>query len=330
MQSFPYKMTDMKNIPKKYHWIDIGDDARRQFIDSQGVFTAWESARNDAAQVRGGMYWKQQGGRDYLIRTSPKNSQKSLGRRSEETVRIYERFVTRKAEAERRLSDLATELSRQQRMNRALFVGRAPRLLVDILARLAASGLAKHFTVVGTHALYAYEAAAGVRFGEVAALATRDIDLFWDTRRRLSFVAHMDTLGSSMLGLLRKVDPTFELRPFQRHTAVNSKGFEIDILRREAKDKDPHPLSLTDDEDEFSAVQAKNAETLLSGPRFSSMIVATSGHMARMETISPQAFVKFKRWLADQADRDPLRRKRDDLQADLVEELVLEYLPHIT
>jgi hypothetical protein len=319
----------MVNSRKKFHWFDIGEDARRQFIDAQAVFTAWEDAGKSAAEVRGGMYWKHQGGSEYLIRTSPTNSQKSLGPRSDETVSIYDKFMARKAQVETRLSDLARELERHQRMNRALRVGRAPRLLVDILNKLAKSGLSEYFTVVGTHALYAYEAAGGVQFGNADALATRDIDLLLDTRKRLSFVTQMELLGSSMLALIKKVDPTFEIRPEQKHTAVNSKGFEVDIIRREAKDSDPHPLRLTDEEDEFYAVQAKRAGSMLDGPRFSSMIVSVTGHMARMNTISPLSFVRFKRWMADQQDRDPMKRQRDKLQADLVEQLVTEYLPNL-
>lgn len=46
----------MENLRKRYRWIDIGDDARRQFIDAQAVFTAWEDAAKSAAEVRGGMY----------------------------------------------------------------------------------------------------------------------------------------------------------------------------------------------------------------------------------------------------------------------------------
>ena len=319
----------MENLRKRYRWIDIGDDARRQFIDAQAVFTAGEDAGRSAAEVRGGMYWKRQGETEYLIRTSPKNSQKSLGPRSEATVAIYEKFTMRKEQAEKRWSDLSQELERHQRMNRALRVGRTPRLVVDILNKLSKSGLADYFTVVGTHALYAYESAAGVQFGDADALATRDIDLLLDTRRRLSFVTQMGQLGSSMLELIKKVDPTFELRQDQKYTAVNSKGFEVDIIRREATNGDPHPLRLTDDEDDFYAVQAKKAGVLLDGPRFSSMIIAVSGHMARMNTISPLAFVKFKRWMAEQPDRDTMKRRRDLLQADLVEELVGEYLPQL-
>jgi hypothetical protein len=319
----------MENSPKKHHWLNLSDDAKRQYIDAQSVFTALEEAQNEAVQVRGGMHWKKQNGNDYLIRSSAKNSQKSLGRRSEETIAIFEKFIARKARVEQRVKNLKTELVRHQRMNNALHVGRAPQILVDILNRLEVSGLSEHFSVVGTHSLYAYESTAGVRFAMADALATNDIDLLWDTRKRVSFIAHMDFLGSSMINLLRKVDPTFALREFQRYTAVNDKGFEVDIIRREAKDLDPHPLRLTDAEDEFAAVQAPKAEILLNSPKFSSMIISTSGHMARMNTIAPKAFIDFKRWMGERPDRDPLKKSRDILQADLVEELVREYLPHL-
>lgn len=320
----------MENTRNGYVFFETSDDARRQFIDAQSVYTAWEDARRNQAEVRGGMYWKRRGEAEYLIRTSPSNAQKSLGPRTAETEKIYEKFVTRKEVIEARLDDLTKTLERHKRMNRALHVGRAPRIVVEILNRLAKSGLSEYFTVVGTHALYAYEAAAGVHIQDADAFATQDIDLLLDTRKRLSFVTQMTNLGSSMLAIIKKVDPTFEIRPDQKYTAVNSKGFEVDIIRREAAEGDPHPMRLTESEgDDFYAVQARRAGVLLDGPRFSAVIVAITGDMARMNTISPRAFVRFKRWMAEQEDRDPLRRRRDKLQADLVEDLVEEYLPHL-
>ena len=319
----------MENIRNTSGLVEIGEDARRQYIDAQATFTAWESANKAAAEVRGGMYWKPQAGTDYLIRTSPRNTQKSLGPRSAENEAIHEKFIARKAQAEERVTALAEMLVRHQRMNRALFVGRAPVILVNILNALARAGIADHFTVVGTHALYAYEAAAGVRFDPPDAMATRDVDLLWDTRKRISFVTRMKLLGSSMLGLLKKVDPSFEIRPDQRYTAVNNNGFEVDIIRRMAEDNDPHPLQVTENDDEFWAVQAQNAGILLNAPHFSAMIVSPSGYMARMYTVSPVVFASFKRWLAVQPNRDALKRTRDALQATLVERLVTEYLPQL-
>lgn len=319
----------MENIRNTSGLAEIGGDARRQYIDAQATFVAWESAGKAAAEVRGGMYWKLQAGTEYLIRTSPRNTQKSLGPRSAENEAIHEKFIARKAQAEERVTALAEMLVRHQRMNRALFVGRAPVILVNILNALARAGIADHFTVVGTHALYAYEAAAGVRFDPPDAMATRDVDLLWDTRKRISFVTRMKLLGSSMLGLLKKVDPSFEIRPDRRYTAVNSNGFEVDIIRRMAEDNDPHPLQVTESEDEFWAVQAQNAGVLLNAPQFSAMIVSPSGYMARMDTVSPVVFASFKRWQAVQPNRDALKRTRDVLQATLVERLVTEYLPQL-
>ncbi len=246
---------------------DLGDDARRQYIDARASFEALEAAEAQAATVRGGMYWKTTHGTDYLVRTSAGNAQKSLGPRSAETEAMHAAFTARKASAQARVKDLRETLVRHQRMNRALFVGRVPTIVIDILDMLNRTGIAEHFTVVGTHALYAYEAAAGVRV-ESAAVATRDVDLLWDTRKHLKFTTQLKRLDSSMLTLLRKVDKTFTLIDDQLYTAVNSKGFEVDILRREAKEQDPHPVKLTDAEEDFSAV-----------------VVGTTGHMARMNTV---------------------------------------------
>jgi len=320
----------MGNILKNHLWLENSGDAQRQYIDAVAVFTAWEAARKNAAEVRGGMLWKSQNGNDYLIRTSTNNSQKSLGPRSEETEAIFKKFKERKMHVEGRLTDLRAAMDRHQRMNRALHVGRVPKLVVEILSRLYQNGLSEYFTVIGTHALYAYEAAAGVRIGSADAMTTNDIDLLWDTRKKISFETQMETIGTSFLGVLKKIDSTFEIHSDQLYTAVNSLGFEVDVIRREPKDGDLNPWRMTDkDEEEFYAIQARRAGNLLDGARFSSVVVSTSGHMARMNTISPIVFSDFKRWMASQQDRDAQKRRRDMLQADVVDELAREFLPNL-
>jgi hypothetical protein len=317
-------------ITLKNYILELDENALRQYINAKSVFTALEEAKKNSADVRGGMLWKTQNGTDYLIRTTTRRGQKSLGPRSEHNEDIYREFTERKQRVEKRVADLRGELERHRKMNKIFHVGRAPEILVAILNKLSTSGLADYFTVIGTHSLYAYEAAAGIRFGVDEALETKDIDLLWDTRKRLSFISQMDLLGISFLGLLQQVDATFELRTDQLCTAVNNHGFEVDVIRREAKDGDPHPLKLTDNEDEFYAVQAKKAGILLNGEKFSAVIVSGTGRMARINTISPVVFAKFKRWMAGQDNRDPLKRNRDVLQAELVEQMVIEYFPNLT
>ena len=180
-----------------------------------------------------------------------------------------------------------------------------PSIAVAILNRLADAELSPYFRVVGTHALYAYEAAAGVHFASQVT-TTRDIDLLWDTRKRVAFAQTLAKDSPSMLAALQKVDKTFQIPPDQKYTAINQNGYEVDILRRMAKEDD-----------------------LLNAPAFSEIVVAENGTMARMHTLHPAAFVQFKRWLVKQPDRDPVKRRRDALQADAVEWVLQERLPHL-
>lgn len=311
---------------------ELRPTASRQYIDAVSVFEAHEEALAEAAKVRGGMYWHKGPAsapdRQYLVRTSAGGGEKSLGPRSSETELIFERFQDRRRRSNERLAGLGAALIDQQRMNRALRVGRVDPVVVAILGKLAASALAEHFRVVGTHALYAYEAAAGVVVDNDA-VATRDIDLLWDVRRRIRFTTVLAGLNSSMLGVLQQVDPTFRIRKAQRYTAVNKDGFEVDILRREQREGDPHPVRLSADEDDFRVVQARNAHLLQDSESFSAVVVASSGAMARMNTLHPLDFAEFKRWMGEQPDREALKRRRDVLQADVVEELVGTRLPHL-
>ncbi len=275
----------------------------RQYIDAVAVFDALEEAQAEAAQVRGGMYWHagpaSAPDAKYLVRTTPAGAETSLGPRTPENEAIYARFTQRKRECAERVAGLKASLAQHQRLNRALRVGRVDPLVVALLNRLASTQLSEHFRVVGTHALYAYETAAGVRL-DSDTLATRDIDLLWDTRKRILFSTQLAKVDSSMLGVLKKVDSTFRIRRSQKYTAVNKDGFEVDIIRR--------------------------ANVLLDSPGFSAVIVASNGSMARMNTVHPATFVAFKRWLAKQPEREALKRRRDVLQADAVQELLDRYL----
>ncbi len=304
----------------------------RQYIDSVAVFEALEEAVEEAAQVRGGMYWHAgpptAPDAKYLVRTTPAGAETSLGARAPETEAIYARFTRRKQESAERMAGLRAALVQQQRLNRALRVGRVDPLVVSLLGRLASTQLGEHFRVIGTHALYAYEAVAGVRL-DAEVLATRDMDLLWDTRKRITFSTRLARVDSSMLGVLKKVDSTFRIRKSQKYTAVNKDGFEVDIIHRERAGDDPHPIKLSAEDDDFWVVQARRANLLLDSSTFSAVIVASNGTMARMTTLNPVTFVAFKRWLADQPEREAIKRRRDALQADAVQELLEKYLPQV-
>lgn len=302
-------------------FIELTEDQLRQFIDAEAAFRALEDAQRQAAEVRGSMFWRMVKSQAYLIRASTGAKQRSLGARSADTEAMHQRFAERKAAAQARVKNLAEAVQRHRRLNRALRVGRAPNLLVRILRSLQSQGVAEHFMVVGTHSLYAYEAAAGVRITPDA-LATLDVDMLFDTRNRLVFFARLQADDVSLLQVLQKADPSFALRDDQKQTAVNDKGFEVDIIRRMARDGDPHPMRMSHHGDDLWAVQVPSGDAMLGAARFSQMIVASDGSMARLVTIAPRSFVKVKQQLSKSASRDPLKRSKDAQQARIVQGLV--------
>jgi hypothetical protein len=273
------------------------------------------------------MMWRTQAGRRYLIRVAASGGQTSLGPRSPENEQIYERFTARKVALEARQKQLRQTVAQHARVNRALRVGRVPNVVVDTLNALANAGLAQHFLTVGTHALYAFETACGVRV-QTEATATQDIDLLLDTRKYIKFATSMRRLDTSLLGIFQKVDKTFVLRDDQKYTAVNGSGFEIDVIRRAAQSRagtDPHPLRVSAFEDDFWAVQVPSGQALLDGGRFTQMVVATNGRMATMHAPSPESFVRIKTALSQRHDRDPLKSRKDILQAQVVQQLLTEH-----
>lgn len=305
------------------NYLPLPDNAARQVIDATTVFTEFRRVKAQAQPYAGAMYWKREGAYEYLVKTRPRRrSQERLGPRSDKTEHIFAEFTARKQSLESRLKSLRDALTEAERMNKAVKAGRVPNLLVTVLDVLEEAGLSEHFTVVGTHALYAYEAAASVRIIP-GALATQDVDLLWDARRRVQLLTDLARLDASMLSILKRADPSFERKEGQNETAINAKGFEVDFLRRQPVEGDPRPFRFSAHEGDLWPVQAARASVLTTAPRFEHAVISVSGRMALMRTIAPSAFVEFKRWMAKKAvQREPAKRRRDRLQADIVQELL--------
>ena len=307
-------------------YLPLPDAAARQLIDSTTIFDEFVRVQAQARPYAGGMYWKRQGDYEYLVKTQPDNRQRRVGPRSAATEKIYQEFTARKRALETRLKSLRAALRDAERLNKALKVGRVPSPVIAVLQAVEEAGLGKHFTVVGTHALYAYETAAAVRI-VAGALATQDVDLLWDARNRVRFIADIEKLDTSILAVLQLADPTFERKEGQNETAITAKGFEVDFLRRQPEGDDPHPFRFSADDGDLWPVQAVRASVLTTAPRFEHVVMSTTGRMTLMRTIAPEAFVELKRWMAKKAPHRPrIKKGRDLRQAEIVQALLDEGL----
>jgi hypothetical protein len=304
----------------------------RQYIDAEQARKALVNAEQRAGTYRGSMFWKTVKGKDYLFREYPNGTSRSLGPRSSEIEGILEEFKKGKSTTEHNLKELHKTITAQVRMNSALRVGRTPNVVVGLLEELRKAGLQDHFMVIGTNALYAYETQAGVRFGGDVT-ATTDIDILWDSRKVLTLVEdgneHFNKHG--LLGLIKKVDSSFELQKGEEYRASNSQGYMVDLIKRRPESffDDKEQGQLIANPDDFWAAKIKNMDWLLSSPKFRQIVVATNGSMAEMVTVDPRAFVFFKNWLSQKEDRDPMKKPRDLAQARAVFELVQEQFPHM-
>ena len=300
---------------------DIANNPRRQFIDAEQVRSVWLSAEERVLRYRGSMYWQHSRGRQYLYREHSKDQRKSLGVRSPETEQINAEFKAGKAAAEARLKQLSAALIEQQRLNVALRVGRTPNVVISLLEQIRRAGLQHHFMVIGTNALYAYETHVGVRFfGDET--ATSDIDSLCDSHKRITLLANGDGRfdKTRLIGVLRKLDSTFQIEEKERFRAVNAHGYMIDVIERQ-------PLSLDGD---FWVAKIRNLDWLLSAPKFKQVVVGSNGKMAEMITVDPRAFTLYKVYLAQKDDRDQIKAPHDITQAQAVYNLVQERMPHLS
>lgn len=321
----------MKTADPPYLPLEINEAQRRQFIDAEQVFQAYQAAQQEAKRHRGSMFWREQSGHTYLIKLRPDGRQRSLGPRSPELDKTFEAFMTGKERSEQRLKALRGQVDVMRRLNRALRVGRTPNVVVRVLNAIEANGVGTHFLVVGTNALYAYESAAGVRMpGDV--MSTMDADLLFDTGCRAEFLEVLRERKMSFLDVLRAADTSFRRDDADMHSATNDDGYQIEVIRRfpppelEAVE---HPMRMTEDEGDLWALRAATGQKLLSVRRFAQVVVAASGEMALMRTVHPLDFARIKRELSGFKNRPPLKAKKDSMQAKMVEQLVQTHLQYL-
>lgn len=304
---------------------ELDNEARRRLIDVQQRNETLRAAQGDQRRrFAGSMTWKDRGGRDYLYRRH-RRVEKSLGPRSAETEAIYTAYSQGKALVGQRAEGLRKTLEGMARVNRATGIGRVPRLVARILRRLDDAGvLGEQVCVVGTNALFAYEAHAGIHF-ESGLLATDDIDFALDARRNLSLAAK--AMPDGLIGLLRKIDPTFAPLADGHCRAVNASGLMVDLITPEPRNRlavaptRPRRLggrtgvAIVED---VEAVEVPRLEMIVDAPRFTATAVAEDGLPVWMAAADPRWWAAHKLWLAAEATREPLKRQRDRDQANAV------------
>ena len=298
----------------------MGNQQRLFLTESVQLLESWRHSRDTANGFRGGMKWLKSGGHEYLVRlVDTRGNGKSLGRRGQETEAIYASFTKGRADAYARHSALTKRLEDQSRLNRAVGLGRVPRAVADVLMALDERHATLDFRVVGTHALFAYEAMAGV-FCTQELLASGDVDLLYDPRKKLSLVSSkLDSRG--FLGLLQSVDRTYAPIRVGGFRAVNNDGFMVDLI---APAQDLQGRQITFASGDLVASEVPGLQWLCNAPAVQATAISESGNPLLINAPDPRAFMIHKAWLSTRDDRDPVKKPRDMDQARMMLDMLRE------
>jgi len=302
----------------------LSHQQRLHLVNSEQLFENYREALSRSKSYAYGMRWKRIRGVDYLFRERDRRGNgKLLGRRSPETEAQLAHFTAAKTGAAERLDAVKAQLDEQARLNKALRLGRVPRVVGRILRALDAAGLNSAFTVLGTQALYAYEAVAGVQL-LLELLASGDVDLLYDTRHKLTLVS--DRLeGGGLLGLLKKADRSFECVRKDEFRAANAGQFMVDPIMAPRPLHQAAPVTFT--EGDLVAVEVPGLQWLVNVPALHAVAVDEQGWPVPFRVPDPRAFALHKLWLSRQTDREPVKKPRDLAQAQAVAGMLREYLP---
>lgn len=294
---------------------------RQTYQAALEIYQAYLEARKQSRALKGGMHWKRIRGRDYLYRYRDRLGHgESLGPRAENTEGLLARYLRERTEAAARLQGERLRLEEQARFCRAARLHRVPRPAARILRRLEEDPAGSNLLVLGTTAIYAYEAAAGVMLD-----SSGPLELLASSLERLTLSGEMS--GADLLRLLRGTDRSFALLPEAELRAANRDGFLVQLLGHGARQPGRKKTFTIPGARAPLPPEAGSLQYLTASPKFSQVVIGLDGYPAVMVAPDPRAFVLNKLWWSRQEDREKAKRRRDYRQALAVAELVLRYLP---
>ena len=304
----------------------LSNQQRLHKVNTVQLYENYRSAPSHAASYTYGMRWKTVRGTEYLFRDRDRRGNgKSFGPRSAQTEELLAVFSAGRIAAKERLHLITEKIQEQARLNKALRLNHVPRVVARVLRELERAGLHDSFTVIGTQALYAYEAEGSAHF-LLELLASGDVDLLYDVCKKMTVVSEkLD--GNGLLGLLKNADKTFECVRENGYRAANAGQFMVDLVTAPRR---MHTIDLvTCAAFDLVAVEVPGLQWLLNSPKLDAIVIDEDGWPAPMQVPDPRAFALHKAWLSGQSTRETIKKSHDFEQARIVARLVRANMPQL-
>jgi hypothetical protein len=177
---------------------------------------------------------------------------------------------------------------------------------------------------LGTHSIYAYEAAAGVVVANDL-METVDIDLLYNTQHKLKLSHELEYSG--LIGLLKKVDKSFEVASKGHYRAINDRGFMVELVKKTPGSPFKiYSKAISNYKNDLKAVEMDGLKWLINAPYFRKTAIAEDGTPVDFVVPDPRCFALNKLWMSQKKDRDPVKKPRDYLQAKVIADIAYNYL----
>ena len=275
------------------------------------------------------MVWqKHKDGYELLAKVSLDTGKREyLGRRDEKNEKVKEDFKASKVKMKEKLASLKNKVIKSAKLNKLEGIARAPKELVDIFLKINELGLDDKLIVIGTNALYAYEAKCGLVI-EQEHLATRDIDLLNRKEKGISFIFKELMLSRNAIDFLHTIDKSFQKSDEVAYRFVNDDGVWVELINPVSKSvrQESYKDNLFSD---VIPLAMDGMQWLENSRLFKEMIVAENGKCANITTVHPLEFAIYKQWLSQREDRDYQKHLRDQQQSRLITQLMQECMVDI-
>jgi hypothetical protein len=306
-----------------YFFREFQDNQQRTLNRAVEAYLAYLEAVEAGRPLKGGMHWKKIKGREYLYRYRDRYGRgSSLGPRSPHTERLWAEFGRQRREIAALLGARRQHLAEAARFCRAALIHRVPQPVTRILRYLPPGDLsAAPLLVIDSHALHAFEFAAGVFID-----APRDSRLFPGAASGLTLAAAAPVAPDKFLRLLRQADRSYENLPGDGLAAVNKLGFQVRLLRPPTSHSG-HRMVVRDAPGGAVPADMGDLAALMAAPKFSQVVIGRRGDPVTMTVPDPRALALHQLWLSQRPDREPAAQERHRVQAAALAELILRYLP---
>jgi len=301
------------------------DSQIKQFHNSKMLYETYlQTLKSFNLSYRYKMIWqKHKDGYELLAKVQLGSGKREyLGRKDEKTQKLKEDFKASKLKMKEKLSSLKEKLVKNAKLNKLEGIARTPKELVDIFLKINELGLDDKLIVIGTNALYAYEAKCGLAI-EQEHLATRDIDLLNRKDKGISFIFKELMFSTNAIDFLHTIDKSFQKSDEASYRFINDDGVWVELINpvSDSVKQESYKDNLFSD---VIPLAMGGMQWLENSRLFKEMIIAENGKCANITTIHPLEFAIYKQWLSKKEDRDYQKHIRDQQQSRLVTQLIQE------